>query len=197
MQGDPKGELFWRQLLVDLAQAEPFKIQQPSQLDLEGVVSVVEQIVQQFRFLIEDRRFSEELYHAGKPRPEKASQRLFFAVAYSYCKANNLDITPEAETGTGPVDFKVASGFHGRVLVEIKLSTNPKLLTGYRRQLEAYKTAEETAKAYYVVLDVGGSMVKKRKTLAKLQNDAVAREEQVSPIIFIDGLRRPSASRLT
>jgi hypothetical protein len=71
------------------------------------------------------------LYHAGSPRPEKAAQRLFFAIAYAYCKANNLDVTPEADTGNGPVDFKVSLGFTGRVLVEIKLSTNTKLVRGY------------------------------------------------------------------
>ena len=54
-------------------------------MDLAGVCSVVSQIIEQFRFLIEDRRFSEELYHAGKPRPERAAQRLFFAVAHAYC----------------------------------------------------------------------------------------------------------------
>lgn len=195
LAGDPRGEVFWRQLLIDLATAQPFIIQKPKQSDRDGVVSVAEQIIEQFRFLIEDRRFSEELYYQGEPRPEKAAQMLFFAVAYSYCKANNLDITPEAETGTGPVDFKVTSGFDGRVLVEIKLSTNKKMVAGYTRQLEAYKKAEETTQGYYVVIDVGGPITRKRRLLAKLQKEAIARKEIVSPIIFIDGKRQPSASK--
>jgi hypothetical protein len=195
MAGDPRGEVFWRQLLIDLATIQPFTIQRPERLDREGVVAVAEQIIEQFRFLIEDRRFSEELYYQGEPRPEKAAQMLFFAVAYSYCKANNLDITPEAETGTGPVDFKVASGFNGRVLVEIKLSTNKKMVAGYTRQLEAYKKAEEAIQGYYVVIDVGGPIGRKRRQLAKLRNDAIARKETVSPISFIDGKRKPSASK--
>ncbi len=81
MAADPLGELVWRRLAATLAEHEPFRLKAPPQLDLPGVVSVVEQIIEQFRFLIEDRRFSEELYHAGRPRPEKAAQRLFFAVA--------------------------------------------------------------------------------------------------------------------
>jgi hypothetical protein len=195
VKGDPRGELFWRQLASTLAQAEPFTLKIPLQLDMAGVVAVVEQIIEQFRFLVEDRRFSEELYHDGKARPEKAAQRLFFAVAYSYCKANNLDITPEADTGNGPVDFKVASGFTGRVLVEIKLSTNGKVVRGYTRQLEAYKTAEETVKGYYVILDVG-QMGEKQKALQSTKNAAAGRGEPTSPIIFIDGSRKPSASKL-
>ncbi len=182
-------------MFVDVAQKQPLEIKHPAQLDLAGVVAVVEQIIEQFRFLIEGRRYSEELYYNGEPRPEKSAQIIFFAAAHSYCKANNLDITPEAETGTGPVDFKVASGYHGRVLVEIKLSTNNKLVRGYTRQLDAYKTAEETSEGYYVVINVGGAIVKKNKALAKLMSDTIARKEKASPIIYIDGLRRLSASK--
>lgn len=189
---DTLGELVWRRLAATLAEHEPFRLKAPPQLDLPGVVSVVEQIIKQFRFLIEDRRFS-ELYHAGRPRPEKAAQRLFFAVAHAYCKANNLDLTPEADTG--PVDFKVSAGFTGRVLVEIKLSTNGKLVKGYSRQLETYKTAEETRQGYYVVLDVG-QMGEKAKNLIATKNAAAARGEVTSPIHYIDALRRPSASKL-
>jgi len=159
------------------------------------VTVIVEQILKQFQFLIEDRRLSDDLYHEEQVRPEKAAQRLFFAVAYAYCKANNLDITPEADTGNGPVDFKVASGFEGRVLVEIKLSTNTKLLRGYDRQLETYKTAEETVRGFYVVIDVG-KMGKKANALRGLRNTAIREGHTASPIIFIDGIRKPSASKL-
>lgn len=192
---DPAGEMFWRKLVASLAAEQPFELRRPAAFDVEGVVSVVEQIIEQFRFLIEDRRFSEELYANDEPRPEKAAQRLFFAVAYSYCKANNLDVTPEAETGNGPVDFKVSQGFNGRVLVEIKLSTNGKLVAGYTRQLEAYKTAEETVRGYYVVVDVG-KMGDKANALLATKNEATAKSETTSPIVFIDGSRRPSASKL-
>ena len=193
--GDPAGELFWRERLRTVAELEPFRLKAPPQLDLAGVNSIVNQIIKQFRFLIEERRFSEDLYNAGKLRPEKAAQRLFFAVAHSYCKANNLDLTPEADTGNGPVDFKVSSGFSGRVLVEIKLSTNPKLVAGYTRQLKTYETAEETQHGYYVVLDVG-KMGQKGKMLRAAKNAAAGRAETTSPIVFIDASRRPSASKL-
>ncbi len=84
------------------------------------------------------------LWYKNKRLPEKYAQRLFFAVAYNYCKVNNLDITLEADSGTGPVDFKLSTGFDSRVLVEVKLSSNGKLVAGYQKQLESYKAAEET-----------------------------------------------------
>ena len=194
-EGDPLGELVWRRVAATLADDEPFTIEQPARLDGDSVAVIVEQIIDQFCFLIEDRRLSEELYHAGRPRPERAAQRLFFAVAHAYCKANNLDLTPEADTGNGPVDFKVSKGFADRVLVEIKLSRNKKLVEGYTRQLKAYKTAEETLKGYYVVIDVGEMGTKDRRLVAA-KSRASKDGERVSPIIFVDGTTRPSASKL-
>jgi hypothetical protein len=192
---DPQGEIFWRAIAAKLTATEPFTLTLPPRLDLDGVSAIVQQIIEQFRFLVEERRFSEELYHDDQPRPEKAAQRLFFAVAYAYCKANNLDLTPEADTGNGPVDFKVSSGFTGRVLVEIKLSTNGKLVKGYTRQLDTYKTSEETINAYYVVVDVG-QMGQKFEALLKAKNEASGRQDVTSPIVLIDGSRKPSASKL-
>jgi hypothetical protein len=195
LDSDTAGELFWRKLVTTLAIEQPFQLHPPPALDIDGVANVVEQIIGQFRFLIEERRFSEELYANNAPRPEKAAQRLFFAVAYAYCKANNLDVTPEAETGNGPVDFKVSHGFTGRVLVEIKLSTNGKLVAGYTRQLETYRTAEEAQRGYYVVVDVG-KIGDKAKALIAVKNAASGQGQANSPIIFVDGTRRPSASKL-
>lgn len=195
MAGDPFGELVWRRIAEEIAASEPRSIAPLRTPDVAGICGVVEDIIAQFRFLIEDRRLSEELYYQGKPRPEKSAQRLFFAIAYAYCKENNIDLTPEADTGNGPVDFKMSTGFTGRVLVEIKLSTNTKLVAGYTRQLERYRDAEEAAAGYYVVLDVG-QMGRKHERLIAKRNNAVLAGQKVSPIEIIDGTRRESASKL-
>ena len=178
-----------------IAADQPFKLDDPKKPDADNVSAVVTLIIQQFQFLIEKRRLSEEFYHEGRPRPEKAAQRLFFAVAYAYCQANGIDLTPEADTGNGPVDFKMSKGFTGRVLVEIKLSTNPKLVAGYSKQLETYKDAEQTMRGHYVVIDVG-KMGKKDETLLRLKNAQAKAGRPTSEIVLIDGRRRPSASKL-
>ncbi len=125
----------------------------------------------------------------------KAAQRLFLAVADSYCKANDLDLSPETDSGGGPVDFKVASGSTAKVLVEIKLSSNPKVVDGYTKQLEVYKAAEQASRAVYLVIDVGG-MGTKDDRLIKIRNRASRRGDQPSELVFVNGARRRSASRL-
>lgn len=193
---DPKGELTWRRLAGELVKSLRKVSITETKLDLKSVKHIVELIIEEFRFLIEDRRFSEELYGSdGAPRPERSAQRLFFAVAYAFCKAHDLDLTPEADTGNGPVDFKVASGFQGRVLVEIKLSTNNKVVSGYTKQLETYKTAEETQEGFYVVIDVG-RIGEKGENLLALKNAAAGRGDKTSEIVFVNGHRKPSASKL-
>ena len=81
-----------------------------------------------------------------------------------------------------------------RPWLEIKLSTNGKLVAGYSRQLETYKGAEETTRGFYVIIDVGGMGGKRKELLATKKR--MEERGPVSPIIFIDGARRPSASKL-
>jgi hypothetical protein len=191
---DPSGEVFWSRLISTLKDTSIQKIEKPNAWTREAILSVVDKIIENFRHLVEDRRLSEELYHDGKPRAEKAAQRLFFVVAHAFCKANDLDLTPEADTGNGPVDFKVSSGFTGRVLVEIKLSTNGKVVARYTRQLDAYATAEEAAAAYYVVVDVGQAGGKIDRLFAE-KNLLAMSSKPTRPIVVIDATRKPSASK--
>ena len=127
------------------------------------------------------------------PRREKAAQRLFFVIAYAYCKSNNLDVTPEADTGNGPVDFKFSFGFNTRIVVEIKLSTND-LVHGYTKQLEIYKKAEDTQEGIYLVIDVG-SIGRKYNDIQKLQREASEAGQKFSKIYLVDGNRKASASK--
>lgn len=195
---DMQGELFWGRLLSRISDEHPmdFSKYKNAALDRDTVYEIVGEIIEQFRFLVEERDLWRELWDdkLENNRREKAVQRLFFAIAYSYCKSNDLDLTPEAETGNGPVDFKVSSGFSGKVLVEIKLSTNPQLLHGYEKQLEIYRRAELTDAAYYLVINIG-HMGKKKGRLEDLRNSQIRNGHGVSKIVFIEGRPRKSASK--
>lgn len=58
----------------------------------------------------------------------------FLLLPTKYCEVNNLDISPETDTGNGPIDFKISKGFNDKINIEMKLSTNTKLLHGYKSQ---------------------------------------------------------------
>lgn len=196
LTSDPEGLVKWRDRLT-VAGEFPLQLAlaPASSRTVDDVLGVVLRIVEQFRILIERKGLWKNLWHGTRRRPEKAAQLLFFAVADSYCKANDLDLSPETDSGGGPVDFKVAAGARAKALVEIKLSSNPKVIDGYTKQLEAYKAAEEATRAVYLVIDVGG-MGTKDDRLVALRNLAVKRGERPSELTFVDGNRRRSASKL-
>lgn len=193
---DPDGLISWARLAQKYASNYPLKIPpEKLALSLESVFEIVRTIIVQFRQLVEINGLNRELFTKDKkPRRESSAQRIFFAVAYSYCKANDLDISPEIDTGTGKIDFKFSTGFESRVLVEVKLSSNSQLVSGYSTQLELYKKSEETMKAFYLVIDVGGTGNKDTR-LFKIRNEASDQGHPLSEVEFIDARLKPTASK--
>jgi hypothetical protein len=191
---DLHGELVWRNFSEKILSKYPLEIQKPHTQTHDAAKTVVETIVEQFRHLIEERDLWRELYTGdGKPRFEKTAQRLFYIAALSYCKANNLDITPEAETGRGPVDFKFSTGIDARILVEIKLSPN-QIVSGFKKQLQIYNTAEQAFASWYIVIDVGG-LGKKFVAVEAERNNQISAHGHAPKLILIDGSPKPSASK--
>jgi len=191
---DPEGHHAWVRILHSTAVDNPLKLTLPKTPTIDDVNKVVAHIVQHFRELVENKGLWKELWAKGKRRPEKSVQRIFFGIADAHCRANNLDITPEADSGSGPVDFKISSSYTNRVLVEVKLSTNPNVVTGFQTQLETYKKAESTTRATYLLVDVG-SMGNKYKRIVALRDDALKRGQPASDIVLVDGQQQESASK--
>ena len=196
--GDPHGEILWRQIGEKISANHPLAIAKPQIYNDENVIEVVDKILNQFIFLIESRDLWRELYvdvNFSRPRIEKSCQRLFYASALSYCDANDLDLTPEAETGRGPVDFKLSKGLKRRILVEIKLSTNTQLLKGFEKQLNIYNEAENPISSYYVVVNVG-NLTDKWKKLETLREKQLHAKGKAPNLILVNGLPRRSASKV-
>lgn len=194
---DKNGEAFWIKFLETIPNEFPFDLSPYSKraLDLDTVQEIVRKIVEQFRDLVENKGLWKELWtEEDTPRKEKASQRLFFAVAYSYCKANNIDLTPEADSGNGPVDFKLSHGDASKVLVEIKLSTNGEVVHGYEKQLEIYKKADDTDRAIYLLIDVG-HMGRKHDEITRLRAAFIEEHGRASDIVYVNGHQKASASK--
>ena len=193
-EDDPLGLFGWRSVLENVALSSPLNIPRPEAWDIEKAFAVVQTIVGQFKFLVEKKGLVKLLWHNKEPHHEDVAQRVFFGIAHSYCAANNLDITPEADTGSGAVDFKFSAGHRIKVLVETKLSTNWNLVGGYEKQLEAYKESEQTFRAVYLVVDIGG-MGKKDTRLVELRNERRKQGEPVSDLVFVDAVVKPPASK--
>lgn len=186
---DPRGYLIWTELAYVFASIEPRIIKQPKVKNIETLNVVVEDIIDQFKYLLEKRDQWKLLHESDSRKIEKTAQMLFFAVAFSYCQANNLDITPEADTGNGTVDFKFADGLKDRILVELKLSKN-NVQHGHDEQLPAYVEAENAKKSHYVVIDLG-DIGNKWNKLIQSRNESTSK---VTKVWLVDASPKLSAS---
>ncbi len=193
-KADLDGHYTFRRILTEDQARYKGLIKAPTAQTQEALHSTVQDVLREFKDLVEDNNLWELLWHGTEPRHERAAQLLFFAVSNVLCAVNDVDISPETNSGGGPVDFKFSTGYRGRVLVELKLSKG-QVVHGYEKQLERYKQAAKTEAGIFVVIDVGGIQGKLR-TIQRLQKEAEARGETVSKIVYVDAKRRKSASKL-
>lgn len=149
-------------------------------------------ILDHFKHHVEHGNLWEELWIDGKPKKERAAQLIFYAIADVFCRANNIDISPEANMGGGPIDFKFSQGYCCRVLVEIKRSSG-KVVSGYEKQLEIYKNASRTEFGIYVVIDYGDAKYS-YETIRKIRRNLIEKGESASDILVIDATTKESAS---
>ena len=160
---------------------------------VEKVIEVVHETLAVFKHHVENGNLWEALWADGAPKKERASQLLYFAIADSFCKANNVDISPEANMGGGPIDFKFSSGYEVRVLVEMKRSSGT-VRHGYEKQLEYYKAAAKTFYGIFVVIDYG-DLGDKLNAIQRIRAERLEAGEKASDIVVIDATPKASASK--
>lgn len=190
---DPAGEVKWYEIGNEFASGHPLTLQLLAK-NLDTLEDIVGKIVDQFKKLIEVNGLNKNLYVYGKPLHERFAQRLFFAVADTYCAVNNIDVTPEPNAGNGPVDFKFSHGYHSRVLVEIKLTSSRRVIHGFNKQLPVYQASEGTSRSFYVVLKTT-LRDNQLKVLKKLKEQAEKEAQRIPRVVVIDAYPRTSASK--
>jgi hypothetical protein len=189
---DPAGEVAWYRASRDVVSSAPLDLTLPETPDKKDVEAVVATICEHFRKLVEDNQLCKLLYDgSGKPKHESAAQLLFFGIAQAYCEANDIDLTAESDAGRGPVDFKASRGYTDKVVVEVKLTTNKNLISGFQNQLPIYQKAEKPARGVYLVIHNGGSVVR----LAALQKEAAQAGGSAPRVLIVDAIPKASASK--
>lgn len=160
------------------------------------VLDIALKVCNQFKSLIELNRMWKVISRKSSPL-EKDWQDIMFITAKAYVAGGGFDthISREEDTGAGLTDFVFSRGALDKTVVEVKRSVNPDLLHGFRQQLPAYMKAIEAESGIFVVIfeeDTFEKVSTQLETVSKEMKDA---GEYVPEIIFIDGRRRPSASK--
>ncbi len=147
---DRKGFVNWYPATQDFAARHPVSVS----IDNEEIfLDTIEKMLMEYKHFIERNGGWYLLWNeSNQAKPEKASQLVCLGIIKHYCKANNIDISREAEVGIGPVDFKASRGFNLRVHIEIKKANNSKFWNGLEKQLPAYMLSDQVKKGFFVVI---------------------------------------------
>lgn len=190
-ENDPNGDFIWKEIASDVVQNFPLVLTTQTK-----PIEVVDTICNKYQDLIENNGMWKFFHNNdGTHKQESFAQMLFFAIAHSYCEANNLDISPETNSGNGPIDFKIGKGFSDKINIEMKLSTNTKLLHGYKSQLAIYNKAEKTNQSKFVIIQLYDKDSAKIEKIYehKKQNETI--DNKLPDIVVIDATKRESASK--
>lgn len=148
------GEYVWYLTAQEYVEKYPLELRK-SINSVDDIENITMSICAQFKKLVEHNGLNKLLYDEKKPKHEPAAQLLFLGIADTYCKANDIDLSPETNKGRGAIDFKLSRGHNKKVLVEVKLSSNNNLEHGFDIQLPIYMSQEETQRAIYLIIDIG------------------------------------------
>ena len=160
---------------------------------LQDVIQLVHVICNQYKSLIENNRMYQLIYdNNDKIREEKYAQLLFYTVACSYCDANDIDLSRESNCGIGALDFKLSQGNHAKIAIEIKYSSNPKLNSGYMKQLPAYVMGEQ---AQYGILLILWNRTQDKNKIDNISKIAVEKRSTNNKIIIVNAIQQLSASK--
>jgi len=193
---DHMGITIWDVLGSETALDNPLDLKRYIAVNSDNVFEIVIQITLQFKKLIEDNGLVNHLYDdKTKLRPERFPQLLYYAIADSYASVNNLDLSREINAGVGALDFKISSGL-AKVNVELKYSSNPKLVEGYTKQLTTYNRSEGVSDQYsiYVILRINKNMDHKIKEIQEIIADHKKANIYAPSLVVIDATIKPSAS---
>lgn len=150
-------------------------------------------ILSEYQHWIEYNRGALVLCDSSSRKAESAVQRTIHATAKIYCKEHNWDISPETDTGRGPVDFKISRG-NDKTVIEVKLTSNQQCVHGLETQIEEYAQAEQTNNKIFVLVDNGKCSFRIDEVRNKY-NEMKALGKNPATIIVIDAKPKVSASK--
>jgi hypothetical protein len=164
----------------------------PSVLEpMDRVEACVEDVVGHVQKSLEHNRLGEFLYDdSGNPRREVVSQRLIYTISEIFAKQYDVDCSREANAGPGAVDFRFTVGHGARLLIEVKLSSHPRLKDGYYEQLPAYAQAEQIRRLILLIIRVSTD-----DSHLKALTEAIKKKELPIQLVVMDAVPRPPASK--
>lgn len=191
---DKKGYVVWYEASKHYCVSKPRDLSFGTE---EEFLDVIASLAIDFKHYIEQNNGWRLLWNDnGTPKGEKAAQFLFLGIVAHYCRANNIDVSPEVNIGRGPVDFKVSQGYDYRSLFEVKLAKNTKFWNGLNIQFPTYLKAEKIKDGCFLVVLFSKKDEERLKDIQSI-TDTLSKKTGLSiNTVVVDAQPKPSASTL-
>lgn len=184
-------EIIEKELPEELFESKQIKLPKNEDQFLE----IIDEIITDFKNMVENKGYRLLLYDNGKPRHEELCQILFDVYLKNYCRSVGIDLTREVQTGRGHIDFRFSSDVHFIAHVELKKEDNPKLTHGLSKQLPTYMISEKVKLGFFVIFEFGMKDISGLKDKLEKQRIELEREKEIKlRIIYINAQSKPSAS---
>ena len=192
---DRKGLIDWYNRTKHYVDKHPLNLRVGEKAKFKQAVS---RMVDEFRHFVEENNGWRLLWNDNSTRrDESAAQNLFLGIVKHYCRANDIDVSPETDIVRGPVDFKASKGYRLRALIEIKLARNSRFWNGLNKQLPTYLKAERCDIGYFVVVCFDERDLNRVKEIQRAVRTLNSSSKLGISVVLVDASRdKPSASKL-
>jgi len=92
--------------------------------DTESFCAFVADLIADFKWMVEDRGIWRAFWSGTKRYTEQQAQHLFHAATLLICLDRDIELSPESNAGSGPVDFKFSHGWRRKAVVELKFAAS-------------------------------------------------------------------------
>ena len=119
-------------------------------------ITLTGEIVAMLRYIVEGAQYGnlyKLFWENDKPANEGRIQLILENIMDAYFYNQEVDITREAQLGSGKVDFKLyrSSQPDEKILIEIKRASSTYLKKGYEKQLIDYMRSSKYKNAFYLI----------------------------------------------
>jgi hypothetical protein len=193
LERDPKNLVLPKQVAAQfssLTQVEP-----PT--SPEGFTNYIFSLAEDFKRLVENSGIWRNFWDGSRPRDEANAQGVFRAAVTLACRDRDIDVSPEANAGAGPVDFKFSQGWKRRSIVELKLASSSSFWNNIEEQPPTYMDAEDLTCGVIVVFQLEDKHCSEAFTAqASEAVESAAKERKIDyRIVFVDVRPKTSASK--
>lgn len=150
-------------------------------------------IIEHFKKWVEVHRGATVINGVSAKPSEKLVQLMIYGVAEMFCEKFNWDLSPETDSGRGPVDFKISRG-NDKTVIEVKLSSNQECVHGLEVQIEEYAKAENTNNKIFMLVVVGNHKKRIQNVIDK-HHEMLEKGLSPAKLYIIDAVPKIAASK--